>query len=251
MYQRLIPSILIQNGRLVKGTRYAGYKDAGAPATTARAHNAQGADELVVCDIEASKQGAEPDFETLKKIADECYMPLTFFGAINSEERGLHAMATGADKIGLTSVAYDQPDLIGVLAHRYGVQAVVVGLDILKDAQGEYHLFDHRSGQTLNTHDPFDWAREVVDRGAGELRIMSVDREGTLSGFDLDLYERMRILVDVPLLIEGGAGSLTDIEKAYKAGVNGVCLGAMLVFSDANLVKIKQHMRSQNLNIRP
>src|SRR6202023_1727852 len=129
MYQRLIPSILIHHGRLVKGKRYRDYRDAGAPATTARAHNYQGADELIVSDIDASKTNSEPDFATLKKVADECFMPLTIFGGINSPERAAKCMDVGADKIGLTTTAYDNPALIEILAHRYGAQAVVVGLD--------------------------------------------------------------------------------------------------------------------------
>lgn len=249
MYRRIIPSVLIQNGRLVKGTRYGSYKDAGAPATTARAHNAQGADELIVSDIGASKNKTEPDFPTLRKIADECFMPLTFFGAISNERRAKTAMETGADKIGLTSVAYDDPTLVTAIAHHYGAQAVVIGIDVIKSGN-DYKLYDHRTKSSVVGKNPLEWAKEMVERGAGELRIMSVDREGTLSGLDLDFFSKLRSQINVPLLIEGGAGSLKDIEQAYQAGVDGICLGSMLVFSDCNLVKIKQHMRSQNLQIR-
>lgn len=244
MYQRLIPSILIHDGRLVKGTRYKDYRDAGGAATTARAHNAQGADELIVCDIDASKLKQEPDFETLQKIAEECFMPLCFFGGITSEAHAHKAMAIGADKIGLTMTAYDNPALITALAHQYGAQAVVLGLDVL-----DGKLYDHRSDSILDKA-PVEWAKQAVELGAGEIRLMDVAREGTLQGFDLDFYKRLRDAVDVPIIIEGGAESLDHVQKAYEAGVDGVCLGAMLVFSDANLVKIQQRMRSLNLNIR-
>ena len=132
MYKRLIPSILIKDGRLVKGRTFENYKDAGNPSTTTRAHNAQGADELSVCDIQCSKNNTEPDFETLEKIAEEAFMPLTFFGGINSLERAEKAMMVGADKLGLNTAALDQPDLIDDLSHRYGAQAVVLGLDLQK-----------------------------------------------------------------------------------------------------------------------
>ncbi len=244
MYQRLIPSILIHEGRLVKGTQYKNYRDAGAPATTARAHNAQGADELIVCDIDASKKQQGPDYETLKKIAAECFMPLCFFGGIDSVERAHKAMEIGADKIGLTTTAYENPELITTLAHQYGAQAVVLGLDVLKGK-----LYDHRSGGFFDK-DPIEWAVEAVNRGAGEIHLMDVAREGSLQGFDLSFYRRLRGEVDVPILIEGGAESLDHVQEAYEAGVDGVCLGAMLVFSDANLVKIQQRMRSLKLNIR-
>ena len=248
-YQRLIPSILIHEGRLVKGQQYQDYRDAGGPATTARAHNAQGADELIVCDINASRLESEPDFETLKRVAEESFMPLTIFGGVNSERRAEQCMEVGADKIGLTTSAYDQPDLIESLAHQYGMQAIVLGLDVMKDESGAYKLFDHRNKSVLDKG-PVDWAVEAVDRGCGEIRIMAVHNEGMLCGFDFDLYDQIRKKVNVPLILEGGAGSLEHIEEAYTKGVDAVAVGAMLVFSDANLVKIKQHMRSRNLNIR-
>lgn len=249
MYQRLIPSILVHQGRLVKGKFFKDYRDAGGPATTARAHNHQGADELIACDIEASKKNQEPDFETLAEIAEECFMPLTIFGGVNSEDRAARCMDIGADKVGLTTAALDHPELMTTLAHRYGAQAVLLGLDVVKQG-GQYHLYDHRTDGIIEGKDPFEWANEAVERGCGEIRIMRADQEGMHTGFDLDLYQAMRAQVDVPLILEGGAESLLHLEEAYRAGVDAVAVGAMLVFSDANLVKIKQHMRSKKLNIR-
>lgn len=249
MYKRLIPSILISDGRLVKGTRYRGFKDAGGPATTARAHNHQGADELVVCDITASRKECEPDYETIAKVAAESFMPLTVFGGINNLERAARMMEIGADKLGLTSTALDNPDLIQDLAYLYGTQAVVIGIDAVKDENG-YRLYNYRNDHIIRERDLMDWVQEVVDRGCGEIRIMAVDREGGLEGLDLDLYEQIAAKVNIPLILEGGAGSLEHIEQAYKAGVEAVAVGAMLVFSDANLVKIKQHMRTRGIDIR-
>ena len=249
MYQRLIPSILIHDGRLVKGVQYKDYKDAGGPATTARAHNAQGADELIACDIDASKHNREPDWDTLHAIAQECFMPLTIFGGINSLERAEKAFAIGADKIGLTTTAYDNPELITTLAHQYGAQAVVIGLDIIKQG-AKYKLYDHRTGLPHTNLNPLEWAKEAIELGAGEIRLMHVEREGVLEGMDLEFFHQLREMVDVPILLEGGAESLDHVQEAYEAGVDGVCLGAMLIFSDANLVKIQQRMRSLKLNIR-
>ena len=251
MYKRLIPSILIHQGRLVKGKQYGGYRDAGATATTARAHNYQSADELIVADIDASRTQSEPDFDTLKKVADECFMPLTIFGGINAPERAARCMEVGADKIGLTTAAYDNPGLIDVLARQYGAQAVVLGLDVMKDRTGEYRLFDHRHKTFLQDKDPFAWAREAVERGCGEVRIMAVANEGMLCGFDLGLYRKLSGLINVPIILERGGGSLDHLEQAYGAGAGAVSVGAMLVFSDANLVKIKQHMRTREINVRP
>ncbi len=251
MYQRLIPSILIHRGRLVKGKQYRDYRDAGAPATTARAHNYQGADELIVADIDASRANAEPDFATLKNVADACFMPLTIFGGINSTERAGRCMEAGADKIGLTTTACENPELIELLAHQYGAQSVVLGLDVMRDEAGKPRLFDHRTGKVRLDKDPFAWAKEAVDRGCGEIRLMAVANEGMLCGFDFDLHRKLSRLVNVPVILEGGCGSLDHLEQAYRMGVGAVAVGAMLVFSDANLVKIKQHMRTRNINIRP
>ncbi len=251
LFQRLIPSLLLMGKRLVKGVRFADYRDAGNPATTARAHNHQSADELFVCDIEASRLGRGPDLEVIGKIADECFMPLTVGGGIHSLDVAGACMETGADKLCLTGTALDRPELIEELAACYGTQAVVVGIDVVARPQGGWQLYDYRTAQTIADRDPFAWAKEVAARGAGEIRLMAVDREGTRTGYDLGLYEKMRQTVALPIVLEGGAGSLNDIEAAFRAGVDGIAVGAMLVFADHNLVKIKQHLVTRECNVRP
>jgi len=251
MYKRLIPSILLSEGRLVKGERYKDYRDAGSPATTGRAHNAQSADELVVCDVQASKTASEPDYKLLKTIAEECFMPLTIFGNISSIDRASKCMEVGSDKIGLTSAALDNPSLIEYLAKQYGSQAIVLGIDVIKTPSGEYKLYDHRTNAIYEDKEVLEWVSIAVQNGCGELRVMNVDREGSLSGLDTDLYDYINEQVNIPIILEGGAGTLKHIEDAYKHGVNAIALGAMLVFSDANLVKIRQHMRSNGVKLRP
>lgn len=235
----------------MKGRRFAEYRDAGHPAGTARAHNHQGADELVVCDIDASKQGRGPDLAAVGSVADNCFVPLTVFGGVRTIDTALACFDVGADKLGLTTSAVEEPALIERLAHRFGAQAVVVGIDVLRTADGGLGLYDHRCRGAVAGRDPLDWARECVARGAGEIRLLSVDREGGLAGYDLELLTVFRETVDVPIVLEGGAGSLEHIEAAYRAGVDGAAVGAMLVFTDANLVKIKQHLRSNACSVRP
>lgn len=249
LYQRLIPTLLLKNQRLVKGKRYDDFRDAGNPKTTARAHNCQGADELMVLDVDASREKRAPDYETIRMIAEECFMPLTVGGGITNSDIAHACMDAGADKLCLTMTALDNPALISELAHCFGSQAVVVGVDIVNDGSSA-GLFDHRSHQILATPDPWRWIQKAVELGAGELRLMAVNREGDLSGYDFELYKKARDLVDVPIILEGGAGSLDHLQAAFEAGVDGVATGAMLVFSDANLVKIKQHMITQGCSIR-
>lgn len=247
--QRLVASLLLDDGRLVKGTQFTNYRDAGLPETTARAHNAQGIDEILLLDIGASRYGREPDIDTLAKVAADCMTPVTFGGGICGLEIADAAMRHGADKLLLTTTAYENPKLITALARVFGSQAVVAGLDVVA-APGGWALYNHVSGGVMSDVDPLDWAESAVGAGAGEVRLMAVDREGTRKGFDLDLLRTAATRLTVPVLIEGGAGRLDDIDAAFVAGAHGVCLGSMLVFADNNIVKIKRFLEGRGRNIR-
>lgn len=249
LLRRLIPSLLLRGGRLVKGTSFHDHRDAGAPETTARAHNAQGADEIVILDIDASRERRAPDFETLRRVASECFMPVTFGGGIRSRDDAARAMDNGADKLTLTTTALDNPALIDDLARLLGAQAVVLGLDVMR-LNGRLKVYDHRSDKLDATRDVMGWIDEAVARGAGEIRLMSVDREGRRTGMDLDLVNEVAGRARVPVVAEGGAGILDHLADALDAGASGVAVGTMLVFSDNNLVKIKRFLRSRGCKMR-
>lgn len=233
----------------MKGVRFADHRDAGAPATTARAYNHQGADELAVLDIEASKQGRDPNVDQLRSVARESALALTFGGGVRSVEVAQACFHAGAEKVCLTTAALDEPALIDKLAHRFGSQAVVLGLDVVGEGS-KARLFDHRTRTEIDGLGLDDWVDEGVRRGAGELRVMSVDREGMREGLDLALLRRLRALVDVPIVIDGGAGVLQHVYEAYAAGVDGIGLGTMLVFSDNNLIKVKRYLVERDCNVR-
>ncbi|MCC7250959.1 HisA/HisF-related TIM barrel protein [Hyphomicrobium sp.] len=247
---RIIPTLLLRNGRLVKGVRFSDHRDAGAPATTSRAHSAQGADEIVVVDIDASREGRQPHFAVLEAISKEVQVPVTFGGGIASVALARRALESGADKIALTTTALDRPDLIDDAAHAFGAQAVVLGLDLVW-RDGVLRLYDHRLRGTVDRPNPVEWVKEAVSRGVGEIRVMAVDREGVREGFDVPLYASIRELTDVPIILEGGAGNLTHIAEAMKAGVDSVGLGTLLVFSDNNLVKVRRFLEGAGLPMRP
>lgn len=249
LHNRLIPSLLLEGGRLVKGTRFENRRDAGNPQTTARAHNAQGADELVLLDVTASRDGRQPDFDTIARVAEECFMPLTVGGGIASVEIAMKAMDCGADKIFVNAAALDDPDLISRLAERFGSQAVVAGIDVLTEG-GERQLFDHRTGKAAHDRDWSAWIEQVVTLGAGEIRLMAVDREGTRTGMDTDLLAEAEAIVTVPVILEGGAGNLADIDQAMTNGATAVAVGTMLVFSDNNIIQIKRHLANHGHNMR-
>ncbi len=247
---RIIPSLLLRSGRLVKGVRFADHADAGAPATTCRAHSAQGADELLLLDIDASRMRRPPDFDALAVVATEIQVPLTFGGGLTDLGLIRRAIEMGADKVCLTTSALDRPELIAEAAHRFGVQAVVVGIDVTMDA-GKPVLFDHRTGRPMTTPSLDSWVIEAVGQGAGEIRLCAVDREGTRTGLDTALHAQVRRLVNVPIILEGGAGSLTDVADAMKRGADSIALGTLLVFSDNNLVKVRRFLGEKGLRVRP
>lgn len=247
---RVIPSLLLRRGRLVKGVRFAAHEDAGAPATTCRAHSAQGADELLLLDIDAARENRAPDFAALESVAAEAQVPVTFGGNLTDIDRIRRAIETGADKICLTTAALDAPALIDAAAHRFGAQAVVVGIDVVM-RDGAPRLFDHRRAAALASPALDAWIDETVSRGAGEIRLCAVDREGTREGLDLDLHARVAARVRVPIILEGGAGSLTHVAAAMKAGADSIALGTILVFSDNNLVKVRRFLQEAGLQVRP
>lgn len=249
LHNRLIPSLLLEGGRLVKGVAYRDRRDAGNPTTTARVHNAQGADELVLMDIAASRNGVDPDFDTIAAVAEECFMPLTVGGGIASVETARRCMECGADKVCLTMTAYDNPALIGELAEILGRQAVVVGIDVLSEGE-ERRLYDHRRGGPADRNDWKGWMTEAVSRGAGEIRLMAVDREGRRTGMDTELLVQAESAVDVPVILEGGAGNVADIAAAMAEGASAVAVGTMLVFSDNNLFQIKSHLNNNGHRMR-
>lgn len=246
---RIIPSLLLRKGRLVKGVRFAQYRDAGAPATICRAHSAQGADEILLLDIDASREGRDPDIDSLKKVAAEVQVPLTFGGGLTDIGHIHCVVESGADKVCLTTAALDRPALIEEAAHCFGAQAVMVGVDVVRP-NGAARLYDHRTGRVLDL--PLaTWIKEAIDRGAGEIRLCAVDREGTRQGLDTALYAEVRAQVNVPIILEGGAGDLDQVARAMKTGADSIGLGTLLVFSDNNLVKVRRFLAGASLKVRP
>lgn len=246
---RLIPSLLLKAGRLVKGVSYSDWRDAGHPVATARAHNAQGADEILLVDIEASALGRQPDLGALADVAAVTFIPLTVGGGIRDVETARACIAEGADKVMLNTGALDNPALIGEIARDLGQQAIVIGIDVLDDPAAGPRLYDHRTSGVCGRN-WLAWTKEAVARGAGEVRLMAVGREGRRLGLDVELYAEAAEAVSVPIILEGGAGSLADLDRGFSAGVEAIALGTMLVFSDNNIVKLKQYLVDRGHPVR-
>lgn len=226
---RLIPCLLLANRGLVKTFKFANPKYVGDPINAIRIFNDKEVDELIVLDIEASKQKRDPYYDQIEEFAGECFMPLCYGGGISSIEQVQRLYSIGVEKVAIQTSALCDLDLVSQIAARYGRQAVVVSIDVKKNLLGQHRLYSAAEGKTLN-RGWLDFLKEAVSAGAGEILLTAVDRDGTLSGMDLALIEAAAAACSAPLIASGGAASLNDIRGAIRAGADAVAAGAFFVF---------------------
>ena len=228
--KRIIPVLLLRDGCLVKPVRFGKFTYVGDPCNTVRIFNELEVDELCVLDISTNRSVRGPDLRVISDLAEECFMPLAYGGGIQSFDHARRIFDLGVEKVVLNTAAVDKPELITEIASIYGSQAVVVSIDVKKD------LFGTQSVRTTNGRfnarlDPADWAKEVERRGAGEILLTCIDREGTWQGFDLGLVKRVADVVSLPVIAHGGAGCSLHIQQALKeSNASAVALGSMVVF---------------------
>lgn len=227
---RIIPCLLLSNGGLVKTHRFSEPKYVGDPINAIRIFNEKEVDELILLDIEASKRGVDPDFDLIEQIAGECFMPLCYGGGVRTPEQASRLFALGVEKISIQSAALDDVKIISKIAERYGSQAVVVSVDVIKGGfWGKRKLYSSRSRSALDVP-ILEFISRCVEAGAGEILLNSVDLDGTMRGMDCDLIREISSRVQVPLIAMGGAGSLLDMRDAILAGASAVAAGAFFVF---------------------
>jgi cyclase len=228
---RVIPCLDVAAGRVVKGVNFLNLRDAGDPVELARKYYEQGADEITFLDVKATVDNRETMFETVKQTAEQVFIPLTVGGGVRSTEDVARLLGHGADKVGVNSAAIARPELIGEIADRFGAQVLVLSLDV-KRSGGRFVVTTH-GGREETDLDALDWAREAIERGAGELLVNSIDADGTKNGFDLELVALMRELSSVPVIASGGAGALDHFAPAIAAGADAVL--AASVFHNGEL----------------
>lgn len=227
---RVIPCLLLLNDSLVKTVRFGKYSYIGDPANTCRIFNELEVDELSFLDIGASKQGRKPNGKVLSEIASECFMPVSYGGGIASLQDAEQVLKLGFEKVILNTEALKKPSLINEIAKSFGSQSVVVAIDVKTSFWGKQRCLGC-SGSFDGRRNPVEWAKEIQQRGAGEVLLTSIDKEGTWAGFDLKLIQQVSEAVSIPVIASGGAGSTEDIGKAVKiAGASAVALGSMVVF---------------------
>lgn len=248
---RLIPCLLVHNGGLVKTVSFGEPKYVGDPINAVRIYNEKEVDELVVLDIDATVKGAEPDYQLIAHLASECRMPLCYGGGVRTVAQIEKIISLGVEKIAISSAAVENPTLITDAALRVGSQSVVVVIDVKKvGLLRRYEVVTHNGAHKTGLN-PVELAERMAELGAGEIIVNSVDRDGEMKGYDLDLFEQIRQVIHLPLTILGGAGSLRDIEELIKRyGIVGAAAGSLFVFKGkyrAVLINYPNHAEKENL----
>ena len=227
---RIIPSLLIQDNGLVKTVKFKDPKYVGDPINAVKIFNEKAVDELAIFDIDATAKGSEPNYSLIERIANQSRMPLCYGGGVKTIEQAQKIFGLGIEKIALSSAVLNKPELITQIAERVGAQSVIVVLDVKKKLFGGYEVYTH-NGKRSTGIDPFQFAEKAQKFGAGEVIINSIDQDGVMKGFDMDLIGKIREKISLPLTVLGGAGSLEDIEKVIqKHGIIGVAAGSLFVF---------------------
>lgn len=227
---RIIPALLLKNDALVKTVKFQNPEYIGDPVNTVRIFNELEVDELIFLDIMASKNKQEPNYKILTKIANECFMPLSYGGGIRSLEHAKAIFDIGFEKVAVNTHAFETPNLITEIATYYGSQAVIASIDVKQGWFGKSTVYTY-SGSKNTTIRPVDWAKQVEQLGAGEILLTSIDREGGWGGFDIDLVKLITDAVSIPVIAQGGAGSIEHIGEVVKqSNASAVALGSMVVF---------------------
>jgi imidazole glycerol-phosphate synthase subunit HisF len=247
--KRIIACLDVRNGQVVKGVNFEGLRSAGDPAELARRYNREGVDELVILDITATIEARRALAETIRAVARELFIPLAVGGGIRTEADAAAAVDAGADKVSLNTAALAQPELITTLARRYGSQAVLVAIDAKRD--GDRFAVYARSGRSASGRDAVEWAREAESRGAGEILLTSIDRDGTKIGFDCPLTAAVSQAVSIPVIASGGAGSRDDFAEVFTTGRADAALAASIFhYAETSVASLKQYLRERGIPVR-
>lgn len=233
---------------MVKGVRFADYRDVGHPVTTAKVYDAQGADELLFLDIAASVEERPLLLDVVSQTADECFMPLTVGGGVRSVDDVRALLLAGADKVAINSQAVQRPELIREAAEKYGSQCVVVAIDVKGSLEGA--VWTH-GGEKETGLQPLAWAIQAASMGAGELLLTSIDREGTRAGYDLRLIRAIADAVSIPVIASGGVGRLDHLVDGVRIGhASAVSAASIFHFTDQSVIKARSYMRQAGLEMR-
>lgn len=248
--KRIIPCLDVKEGRVVKGVNFVGLRDAGDPVEQAKAYDEMGADELIFLDISATHEGKETMLDVVSRVAEQVFLPLTVGGGIRSVEDMRRTLLSGADKIGINSSAVANPDLLSQGAKRFGAQCIVLAIDAKKKADGGWEVYTH-GGRKLTGLDAVAWAVRGVEMGAGEILLTSMDADGTLAGYNLELTRAIAEAVNVPVIASGGAGNVSHFADAVTLGGADAALAASLFHDKVlTIADVKEELLRRGIPVR-
>ncbi len=247
--KRIIPCLDVKDGRVVKGVNFVGLRDAGDPVEVAKRYNEEGADEITFLDIGASHEGRDTIVDVVKKVAQQIFIPLTVGGGIRKLEDIYALLNVGCDKVSVNSAAIKRPELIDEGAKRFGSQCIVTAIDVKKT--GDRWNVYLNGGRVDTGLDAVEWAKEVVDRGAGEILLTSMDADGTKAGFDLEITSKISSLVNVPVIASGGAGTMEHIKDAFtKGGADAALAASIFHFKEIDIMELKHYLHDNGIPVR-
>lgn len=247
---RIIPTLLWKNHGLVKGIGFDSWRRVGTIMPAVKVYNTRQVDELIVVDIAATSEGRLPDFDEVREFSAECFVPLTVGGGIRSIEDIKQLLRAGADKVSINSAAFEHPALINEASERFGSQCVVVSIDARKNPDGSYSCMS-RSGAVDTGREPGEWAVEMERRGAGEILITSVDLDGTMKGYDLELIKSITSRVRIPVIASGGAGNYEHMFEALETGkADAVAAASIFHFTEQTPREAKNYLAARGIPVR-
>ena len=247
---RIIPCLDVHDGRVVKGVNFINLVDAGDPVEQARVYDYQGADEICFLDITASSEERDTLYNVVSSTAAQCFMPLTVGGGVREVEDVRKLLLAGADKVSINTAAVKRPELVSEASEKFGRQCIVVAMDAKKSKTGEFEIFTH-GGRNKTKLNAIEWCIELEKRGAGEILLTSMDRDGTKDGYDIQLTKAVARKVPIPVIASGGVGSLEHLyEGLYEAGANAVLAASIFHFADYSIQEAKKFLREKNVEVR-
>ena len=247
---RIIPCLDVADGRVVKGINFVDLRDAGDPVDAARAYDDAGADELCFLDINATHENRATMFDVVRRTAEQCYIPLTVGGGVRSAADVRALLRAGADKVSFNSAAVADPDVISAAADQFGSQCIVCAIDAKTVAPGQWQLFTH-GGRKPTGLDAVDFAIKIAQKGAGEILLTSMDRDGTKAGFNLEMTRAISEAVDIPVIASGGVGTLDHLVDGVRlGGASAVLAASIFHFGDYTIAEAKAHMAAAGLAMR-
>jgi cyclase len=246
--RRVIPVLLLRGDRCVKGKGFAQYRDTGNPITATRVYNAQAADELIFLDIDATDHGRPPQLDVVEKVSEEAFMPFTFGGGIRTTADIRRALLAGADKVAITTAALEGPELVGAAAETFGTQCVVAGIDVRRNGD-RLEVYTH-SGRRRTEVDFVELVRNLDRRGAGEFLINSIDRDGMMQGYDLELVAIAARTTKKPVIACGGAGNYGHLVEAFRAGAHAVACASLFHFGDNNPPRVRAFLKNAGYPVK-